>query len=79
MAVGKDQIVANIFKTYAQVADSVVSKALEFWHAPDLNGYETSDIEGAKSVLTAAGYTWDGDGKLQYPEGITETLTTGGA
>jgi peptide/nickel transport system substrate-binding protein len=79
MVVGKDQVVANIFKGFASVADSVVSKALDFWHAPDLADYATSDVEGARSVLTAAGYTWDGDGKLQYPEGITETLSTGGA
>jgi peptide/nickel transport system substrate-binding protein len=78
MAVGKDQIVANIYKGFAQVADSVVSKALEFWHAPDLDDYAASDIEGARSVLQAAGYSWDDEGHLLYPEGITETLTTGG-
>ena len=74
MAVGKDQVVANIYKNFASVANSVVSEALEFWHAPDLESYASTDIEGAKAVLTAAGYTWDGDGKLQYPAGITETL-----
>jgi peptide/nickel transport system substrate-binding protein len=74
MAVGKDQIVANIYKGYASVADSVVSVALDFWHAPDLEDYATSDIEGARSVLEAAGYSWDSEGRLLYPEGITETL-----
>jgi peptide/nickel transport system substrate-binding protein len=74
MAVGKDQIVANIYKNFATVADSVVSEALEFWHATDLEQYAATDIEGAKAVLTAAGYTWDGDGHLLYPAGKTETL-----
>ena len=74
MAVGKDQIVANIYKGFAQVANSVVSKALEFWHNNDIESYEISDIEGAKAVLTAAGYEWDADGNLLYPAGITETL-----
>jgi peptide/nickel transport system substrate-binding protein len=74
MAVGKDQIVANIYKGFAQVANSVVSKALEFWHNTDIETYEISDIEGAKAVLTAAGYEWDADGALLYPAGTTETL-----
>lgn len=74
MAVGKDQIVNNIYKGFASVADSVVSVALDYWHAPDLEGYPTSDIEGARSVLEAAGYSWDNEGHLLYPEGITETL-----
>jgi peptide/nickel transport system substrate-binding protein len=74
MAVGKDQIVANIYKGFATVADSVVSEALEFWHATDIEQYAATDIEGAKAVLTAAGYTWDGDGHLLYPAGKTETL-----
>jgi peptide/nickel transport system substrate-binding protein len=74
MAVGKDQIVANIYKGFAQVANSVVSKALEFWHNTDLELYDVSDIEGARAVLTAAGYEWDADGNLLYPAGITETL-----
>ena len=74
VAAGKDQIVANIYKGFATVADSVVSEALEFWHAPDLEDYAVSDIEGARGILEAAGYTWDADGKILYPAGITETL-----
>ncbi len=78
-AIGKDQIVANIFKGFATVADSHVSKALEFWHAPNLPDYATSDIEGARKILEEAGYSWDDDGFLLYPEGKTETLETGSA
>jgi peptide/nickel transport system substrate-binding protein len=73
-AIGKDQIVQNIYKGFATVADSHVSKALEFWHAPDLPDYAVSDIDGAKKILADAGYTWDGDGFLLYPQGKSETL-----
>jgi peptide/nickel transport system substrate-binding protein len=78
-AIGKDQIQQNIFKGFATIADSHVSKALEFWHAPDLPDYATSDIEAAKKILQDAGYSWDDEGFLLYREGKSETLTTGGA
>jgi peptide/nickel transport system substrate-binding protein len=73
-AIGKDQMVTNIYKDFATIADSHVSKALEFWHAPDLPDYATSDIEGARAILEEAGYSWDEEGFLLYPEGQTETL-----
>ncbi|MDP9469987.1 MAG: ABC transporter substrate-binding protein [Chloroflexota bacterium] len=77
-AIGKDQIQTNIYKSFADIADSHVSKALEFWHAPDLPDYATSNIEAARQILQEAGYSWDGEGFLLYPEGKTETLQTGG-
>jgi len=77
-AIGKQQIVQNIYKgAFATIADSHVSKALEFWHADGLPDYATADVEGAKKILTDAGYSWDGDGNLLYPEGKSETLETG--
>ncbi|MEA2593907.1 MAG: peptide/nickel transport system substrate-binding protein [Thermomicrobiales bacterium] len=76
-AIGKEQIVQNIYKGFATVADSHVSKALEFWHADGLPDYAKADIEGAKKILQDAGYSWDDDGNLLYPEGKSETLETG--
>lgn len=74
-AIGRDQIRINIYKDiYATNADSHVSKALEAWHAPDLPEFGASDIEGARAILAEAGYEWDADGFLLYPEGQTETL-----
>jgi peptide/nickel transport system substrate-binding protein len=73
-AIGKDQIQQNIYKGFATIADSHVSKALEFWHAPDLPDYATTDIEGARKILEDAGYSWDEEGFLLYPEGQTETI-----
>jgi peptide/nickel transport system substrate-binding protein len=76
-AIGKQQIVQNIYKGFATVADSHVSKALEFWHADGLPDYATADVEAAKAILTEAGYSWDEEGRLLYPEGKFETLQTG--
>lgn len=73
-AIGKEQIQQNIYKGFATIADSHVSKALEFWHAPDLPDYATADIAAAKAILEEAGYSWDAEGFLLYPEGQTETL-----
>lgn len=74
-AIGRDQIRINIYKDiYATNADSHVSKALEAWHAPDLPEFGASDIEGARAMLAEAGYEWDAEGFLLYPEGQTETL-----
>jgi peptide/nickel transport system substrate-binding protein len=77
-AIAKNQIQQNIYKSFATIADSHVSKALDFWHADGLPDYAESDIEGARAILEEAGYSWDDDGFLLYPEGQTETLETGG-
>lgn len=73
-AIGKDQIQTNIYKSFASIADSHVSKALEFWHAEGLPDYATSEIDAARAILEEAGYGWDEEGFLLYPEGKTETL-----
>ena len=79
VAIGKDQIQQNVYKSFATIADAHVSKALEFWHAPGLPDYAISDIEGARKLLQDAGYSWDDDGFLLYPEGKSETLAPAGA
>jgi len=38
------------------------------WHTSDTTHYEF-DIDGAKSNLERAGYTWDDDGNLRFPNG----------
>jgi len=61
-----DAIIANIFKGYAEPADSYVSAAIDYWHNPDLPKYPY-DIEGARALLEDAGYSWDADGMLLMP------------
>jgi peptide/nickel transport system substrate-binding protein len=62
----KEAIVNNIFKGFAVPADSYVSRAIEYWHNPDLPQYEF-DIEAARQLLADAGYTWDENGVLLSP------------
>ena len=64
--VPKEAIVKNIFKGFAEPADSYVSLAIDYWHNPDLPQYEFS-IEKAREVLAEAGYTWDDEGRLLQP------------
>ncbi len=67
-AVPVDAIIANIFKGYAEPADSYVSRAIDYWHNPNLPHYDYS-LDTARSVLAEAGYTWDADGNLLMPAG----------
>ena len=64
--VPKQAIINNIFKGFAEPADSYVSMAIDYWHNPDLPQY-AFDLEQARAVLTEAGYTWNADGKLLKP------------
>jgi peptide/nickel transport system substrate-binding protein len=73
MATNKRAIRSVIWKGYANVADSFVSPALEFWHNPNVPKYEY-DIRKAKERLSEAGYEWDRDGRLLYPKGKFETV-----
>jgi len=61
-----EAIIANIFKGYAEPADSYVSAAIDYWHNPDLPHYDY-DIDAARAILADAGYTWDADGMLLMP------------
>jgi peptide/nickel transport system substrate-binding protein len=72
--VAKEQVQTNIYHGFATLADSHISKALEFWHAPNLPGYGTGDINAARKILADAGYEWDSEGRLLYPSGKQETL-----
>jgi peptide/nickel transport system substrate-binding protein len=65
-AVPKEVIINNIFKGFAEPADSYVSLAIDYWHNPDLPQYEF-DLEQARAVLEEAGYSWDAEGQLLLP------------
>jgi peptide/nickel transport system substrate-binding protein len=71
--IDRDLLVNAVWKGFAVPGDSVISPALEFWRADQLD-YPTGGTENAKQILQDAGYQWDKDGKLLYPEGKTETL-----
>ena len=62
-------IIDNIYNGFAAPADSFVSAALEYWRqCEDLPTYDFN-IDGARQLLSDAGYSWDDDGRLHYPGG----------
>nr|WP_273742189.1 ABC transporter substrate-binding protein [Natrinema soli] len=42
--------------------------SLTQWHNPDATDY-SYDVEEARTILEQAGYTWDGDDNLRFPNG----------
>jgi peptide/nickel transport system substrate-binding protein len=62
----KQSIIGNIYKGFAVPADSYVSLAIAYWHNPNLPQYDFS-IDAARAALEAAGFSWDGEGRLLYP------------
>jgi peptide/nickel transport system substrate-binding protein len=73
MVVNRNMIRLVAYKGYGVSADSFVSKALEYWHAPNLPQYDYN-IAAAKDQLKKAGYEWDSQGRLLYPANQSETL-----
>lgn len=73
--IDRDLITQAVYKGYAVPADSMISPALEFWRNPNIN-YPSGGIQEARSILAEAGYQWDKDGKLLYPEGQKEELSS---
>ncbi|OWZ83202.1 ABC transporter substrate-binding protein [Natranaerobius trueperi] len=48
-------------------AGRVISPANDFWRNPDVEEYEF-DMDKARSILEEAGYEWDSEGRIYYPE-----------
>ena len=71
-AVDRRLIVGAAFRGFAVPSSSVVSPALEFWHNEDTVLAETG-LDAARAILEEAGYRLV-DGRLHYPEGVSETL-----
>lgn len=71
--IDRDYITQVIYKGYAVEGDSIISPALDYWKNAELN-YPTGGMDAAVKILEEAGYQWDKDGQLLYPEGQTEEL-----
>lgn len=72
-AVDRRLIVNAAFKKFAVPSNSVVSPALEYWHAPQVVEDFEAGSDVARSILEEAGYGGIGE-NLTYPEGQSETL-----
>ena len=55
-----------VMSGFAENGGSVIAPANEFWHNPAVKSNQ-QNVKKARDILAAAGYTWDGDGKLLYP------------
>jgi peptide/nickel transport system substrate-binding protein len=63
-------IINEAFDGFGQEAHSFINPNLEFWHNPETTFFD-GGIEGAATILADAGYVWDSDGNIYYPEGKT--------
>ncbi|MBI3515356.1 MAG: ABC transporter substrate-binding protein, partial [Proteobacteria bacterium] len=74
LAIDRRLMVSAAWQDFAIPANSHVSPALAYWHDPKVDEIKTG-LGEAKQILQKAGYRVVG-GKLYYPAGKTETLTT---
>lgn len=72
IAVNRNLMAQAAWNGFAVPASSMISPALPFWHA---GTPPRANIEESKALLTKAGYELVG-GKLHYPNGKKETLTS---
>lgn len=73
-AVDRRLIVGAAFQGFAVPSNSVVSPALAFWHNEETTTGMEAGIDVAQQMLAEAGYLVV-DGLLNYPEGVSETLS----
>jgi len=63
-------IIEELYKGFGERAHSPITELIEFWHNPDTPWLE-GGTERAIEILKDAGYVWDQDDNLYYPEGKT--------
>lgn len=62
-------IIEEIYGGFGREAISPISPLLKFWHNPDMPFFK--GVDTAQKILTDAGYAWDEDENVYYPEGKT--------
>lgn len=70
-AIPKNRIIDEILEGFGTKAEGLLGPANEFWHNEGLTGYG-DDFEAAVDALKEAGYEWDEEGKIYYPEGKSD-------
>ncbi len=65
-AIDYDFIVDVVWKGWATADGAFIAPGNEYWHNPNLPVREY-DLDLARKILGAAGYTWDSSGRLHYP------------
>ncbi|MFC0272859.1 ABC transporter substrate-binding protein [Metabacillus herbersteinensis] len=67
----KQRIINELLEGYGTPANSFIAPANEFWHNPDVKEFDY-DPKKARKILEDAGYQWDENGKIHYPEGKSD-------
>lgn len=66
-------VVEAVLGGYGEAGQGMVAPAIEYWHNPAWEEWLATDysfnVNQARQILADAGYRWDEDGKLYYPEG----------
>jgi peptide/nickel transport system substrate-binding protein len=75
LAIDRNIMVQAAWNGYAVPANSMVSPALEYWHAKEVNELKTG-LQLARELLQKSGYSVVGN-RLHYPTGVKETLPPG--
>lgn len=63
----RETLLRNVFGGAGSISHSLITPANEYWHNSDLKTPEY-DVEKARKILSDAGYTWDANGRLHFPE-----------
>lgn len=75
MVIDKAGIVNGIYKGRAVASNSIIAPGMKQWYNDKLKPWVV-DVKAARDLLKSKGYEWDAAGKLMYPAGKTETLTS---
>jgi peptide/nickel transport system substrate-binding protein len=76
-------IVDVILQGFGEAGTGTIAPGNTFWHNPDIPSEELEegtphwhqfDLDLARQILEDAGYRWDDQGRLHYPENYTPQL-----
>ncbi|MEF8789516.1 MAG: ABC transporter substrate-binding protein [Haloarculaceae archaeon] len=70
LTVGAQETIINeLYDGFGQEAISPINPSMSFWHNEEMTSFD--GVDTAIEILKDAGYVWDGDGNIYYPEGKT--------
>jgi peptide/nickel transport system substrate-binding protein len=73
LGIPRQKIIKVVFDGGALKTFSMVSESNKFWNNPDVEKLDY-DLEAARQELKDAGYRWDAEGSLYYPENYTPQM-----
>jgi peptide/nickel transport system substrate-binding protein len=73
LGIPRQKIISVVFDGGALKTFSMVSESNNFWFNPEIEKLDY-DLEAARQELKDAGYRWDAEGNLYYPEDFTPQM-----